>query len=96
MWIKNYLQSALSEQTDVLSGQTQAVSLLQVLSHLLEAVVVDFEPLEQEPKANASVKVRIKLFISIFWFAGMENFEISTYPLTADCSSSELHPNIFC
>jgi hypothetical protein len=44
----------------------QAVSLLQVLSHLLEAVVVDFEPLEQEPNANARVKVRIKLFISIF------------------------------
>jgi len=95
MWIKNYLQSALSEQTDVLSGQMQTVSLLQVLSHLL-VVQVSFEPLEQEPNANASVKVRIKLFISIFWFAGMENFEISTYPLTADCSSSELHPNIFC
>jgi len=66
MWIKNYLDAVVSKQTfPVLSGQMQAVSLLQVLSHLL-VVQVSFEPLEQEPKANASVKVRIKLFISIF------------------------------
>ena len=67
---QNYLDAVESKQTfAVLSGQTQAVSLLQVLSHLL-VVQVSFEPLEQEPKANASVKVRIKLFISIFGLLG--------------------------
>lgn len=67
MLVKNYLDAVESKQTvAVLSGQTQAVSLLQVLSHLQIAVAVSFEPLEQEPNANASVKVRIKLFISIF------------------------------
>ena len=71
MWVKNYLDAVVSKQTAfVLSGQMQAVSLLQVLSHLQESVGVDFEPLEQEPKANASVKVRIKLFISIFGLLG--------------------------
>jgi hypothetical protein len=54
-----------------------------------------FEPLEQEHNANASVKVRIKLFISIFYcFAGTENFEISTYGLTVRRSASELRPSI--
>ena len=63
---QNYLDAVESKQTvAVLSGQMQAVSLLQVLSHLL-VVQVSFEPLEQEPNANARVKVRIKLFISIF------------------------------
>ena len=66
---QNYLDAVESKQTvAVLSGQMQAVSLLQVLSHLL--VAVSFEPLEQEPNANASVKVRIKLFISIFGLLG--------------------------
>ena len=69
MLVKNYLDVVESKQTvAVLSGQMQAVSLLQVLSHLL--VAVSFEPLEQEPNANARVKVRIKLFISIFGLLG--------------------------
>jgi len=60
MWIKNYLQS-------VESGQTHAVSVLHTVSHSKFLFVqVSFEPLEQEPNANARVKVRIKLFISYF------------------------------
>ena len=77
---QNYLDVVESKQTfAVLSGQMQAVSLLQVLSHLL-VVQVSFEPLEQEPNANASVKVRIKLFISIFlvcWDGEFRNLDLS-------------------
>ena len=30
-----------------------------------------------------------------YYFAEMENYDISTYRLTADCSTSELHLNIW-
>lgn len=65
---QNYLDAVVSKQAaPVLSGQMQAVSWRQVLSHLQVPVVqVAFEPLEQEPKVRANAKVRIKLFISIF------------------------------